>query len=69
MDQLLMRRPDLNHLPQMPALPPGYNLREYQESDLEPLAELMRAAFEDEKWTPEKVRQTLIEAPEVRKLL
>ena len=67
MDQLLMRRPDLNGLPPLPNLPPGYILREYQEGDLEPLAALMRAAFEDKTWTPEKVRLALIEAPDVKK--
>jgi mycothiol synthase len=67
MDQLLMRRPDLDNLPPMPALPSGYILREYKTSDLEPLAVLMQAAFDDPNWTPEQVRQKLVDAPDVKK--
>ncbi|HZO90601.1 MAG TPA: GNAT family N-acetyltransferase [Chthonomonadaceae bacterium] len=67
MHQLLMRRPNLDDLPPIPPLPPGYTLREYQPGDLEGLAALMRKAFEDPQWTPEKVRQALINAPDVVK--
>ncbi|HZP80664.1 MAG TPA: GNAT family N-acetyltransferase [Chthonomonadaceae bacterium] len=67
MQQLFMRRPNLDDLPEIPPLPPGYTLREYQPGDLEPLAALMQKAFEDPQWTPEKVRKTLIDAPDVKK--
>ncbi len=67
MQQLLMRRPNLDALPEIPPLPPGYVLREYQPGDLEPLAALMRIAFEDPQWTPEKLREALIDAPDVKK--
>lgn len=60
MSQLFMRRPNLDGLPDIP-LPSGYTLREYQQSGLESLAALMRTAFEDAKWTPDKVRHDLIE--------
>jgi mycothiol synthase len=68
MDNLLMRRPNLDNLPPLPELPPGYVLRTYQESDLEPLAALMRAAFEDEGWTPQVLRERLVDAPDVKKI-
>ncbi|HLK55252.1 MAG TPA: GNAT family N-acetyltransferase [Chthonomonadaceae bacterium] len=66
MDHLLMRRLDLNDLPPMPELPPGYTLRTYRPDDLEALATLMQAAFEDPKWTPERLREALIDAPDVK---
>jgi mycothiol synthase len=65
--QLLMRRPNLDDLPEIPPLPPGYVLREFQPDDLEPVAALMRAAFDDPQWTPEKFNAALIEAPDVKK--
>lgn len=68
MDQLLMRRRGLDNLPQMPALPEGFALREYQEGDLEALAEVIGRAFEDENWTPDQVRAKLVDAPEVKKV-
>jgi mycothiol synthase len=67
MSQLMMRRPNLDDLPEIPLLPPGYTLREYRESDLEPLAAMMRAAFEDPQWTAERVRAALMDAPDVKK--
>lgn len=54
MSQLFMRRPNLDALPDI-TLPADYALRAYQPEDLPSLAALMRAAFEDETWTPEKV--------------
>jgi len=66
MDQLLMRRPNLDALPPIPPLPQGYTLRTYQAGDLEPLAELMHGAFDDPEWTSEKVREALVEAPDVK---
>ena len=68
MDHLLMRRSNLDDLPPMPELPPGYVLRTYRANDLEPLAVTMRAAFEDESWTPEYLRDTLVDAPDVLKI-
>jgi mycothiol synthase len=68
MDQLLMRRHDLNNLPPMPALPPGYSLREFREDDAPALARLFKAAFGDENWTPDQVRERLVTAPEVQKV-
>ena len=66
MSQLLMRRSDLENLPAVPDLPEGYTLRLYKESDLESLAVLMQAAFDDAKWTPEWVQETLTAAPDVK---
>lgn len=60
MSQLFMRRSTLNDLPEI-SLPAGYLLREYRQNDLDSLSALMRAAFQDEKWTSEKVRYDLIE--------
>src|SRR5579871_2411783 len=68
MSQLLMRRPRLDDLPPIPPLPPGCILRTFQPEDLEPLAALLQRAFEDASWTPEKVRQTLVDAPDVQKI-
>jgi mycothiol synthase len=67
MDQLLMRRPNLENLPPIPELPPGYILRETREGDAEALATLLSAAFGDENWTPQQVREKLIDAPDVKK--
>ena len=67
MDQLLMRRNNLDDLPPMPEMPAGYVLREFEERDLEPLAAVLRAAFADENWTTEQVREKLVDAPEVKK--
>ena len=68
MSQLLMRRPRLDDLPPIPPLPPGFTLRTFEPQDLEPLAALLQRAFEDPNWTPEKVRQTLVDAPDVMKI-
>ena len=68
MSQLLMRRSRLDDLPPIPSLPPGFTLRNFQPEDLEPLAALLQRAFEDPSWTPEKVRQTLVDAPDVKKI-
>lgn len=68
MDQLLMRRPELTHLPPMPDLPAGYALREFQSGDEDGLAGLLSSAFPDERWTPELVRARLSNAPDVKKI-
>lgn len=66
MSNLLMRRSDLENLPSVPELPEGYTLRPYQEMDLASLATLLQAAFDDAQWTPERVKEALSEAPEVK---
>jgi ribosomal protein S18 acetylase RimI-like enzyme len=66
MSHLMMRRPDLENLPAVPELPEGYLLRPYRETDLDSLATLLQEAFDDPQWTPERVRETLAESPEVK---
>ncbi len=66
MSHLLMRRPTLDALPPVPELPEGYTLRLYQTGDMESLAAVLREAFADDQWTPERVRETLAESPEVK---
>jgi mycothiol synthase len=66
MSQLFMRRPNLDNLPEI-SLPAGYTLREYREGDQEALAALMREAFQDEKWTEDRVEQALVAPPDVVK--
>jgi mycothiol synthase len=66
MSQLFMRRPNLDNLPEV-SLPAGYTLREYQEGDRASLAALMREAFQDEKWTEERVEETLLRPSDVVK--
>ena len=66
MEQLLMRRDNLENLPALPALPDGYLLREYREGDLEALSAVLSSAFEDENWTADQVRAKLVDAPEVK---
>ncbi len=68
MNHLFMRRSNLDDLPPLPALPPGYVLREYREGDMDALSDLMRKAFADEQWTPERLRGILIDAPDVKKV-
>ena len=68
MNHLFMRRSNLDDLPPLPALPPGYVLREYREGDMDALSDLMRKAFVDEQWTPERLRGILIDAPDVKKV-
>ncbi len=67
MVHLLMRLADLQSLPLMPELPAGYTLREYKDSDLEPLAKTLDLAFDDVDWTPDLLKERLIEAPDVVK--
>ncbi len=68
MHQLFMRRPNLNDLPALPPLAAGYTLRLFRESDLSALANVMAKAFEDDTWTPERFRNTLSEAPDVKEV-
>jgi len=68
MECIVMRRADLEGLPEIPALPQqGCRLREYRESDLEALARLLKTAFEDDNWTPEQTRKSLPNDPTVKK--
>lgn len=69
MTQLFMRRPTLDGLPSLPDLPPGYAVRSYQEGDLEALAAVLRRAFDDETWTPDRVRGALVDASDVVRVL
>lgn len=66
MSHLLMRRPNLENLPEVPALPEGYTLRPYLEEDLPSLAALLQEAFDDPQWTPERVQETLVESTDVK---
>jgi mycothiol synthase len=60
-----MRRPTLKHLPTLPALPSGYDLRQFtaQDSAAE-LAQLLTAAFE-EPWDEQRAKTQLTKAPDV----
>ncbi len=68
MKHLFMRRLNLDDLPPLPDLPPGFVLREYRDSDMDALSALMRQAFTDEQWTSERLRRILIDAPDVKKV-
>jgi mycothiol synthase len=62
-EQLQMRRFSLDDLPEMPPLPPGYTLRtQRSDADPEPLAALLRTAFETASWTAERVYSELLVA-------
>jgi mycothiol synthase len=64
--QLFMRLPDLDHLPPMPPLPPGHELRTAVAADAEGIATTMASAFGPE-WTAERVRRALLDAEDVPK--
>jgi mycothiol synthase len=68
MQQLLMRRPNLENLPPIPPLPEGYVLRLYAPEDLPGLFALLQAAFEEQGWTAEKVVESLVDAPDVKRV-
>jgi mycothiol synthase len=65
MSQLSMQRPHLDGLPELPELPPGYTLHKFQEGDMKPLAALLAKAFENAEWTASRVREVLIDHPDV----
>jgi mycothiol synthase len=67
MVHLLMRLADMQSLPPMPELPAGYTLREYKDSDLEALAVTLDLAFDDVEWTPDLLKERLIDASDVVK--
>lgn len=68
MSYLLIRRDDLEGVPPLPELPEGYALRLFIPADREPLAELLKSAFEDAEWTLERVDATLINDPDVKRI-
>ena len=59
MTNLLMRRPNLDGLPPLPAPPPGFVLRPATEADAPALAAVLRRAFADETWTALRVQAEL----------
>lgn len=61
-----MRRPNLDDLPELPPLPPGYLLRPACEADAESLAALLAKAFDTGAWTPERARSDLLANPDVK---
>ena len=62
--RLFMRRPWLDDLPPFPSLSEDYVLRRGVHADLPALATLLTCAF-DEVWDEERVRRTLLDAPDV----
>lgn len=65
--QLVMRLATLENLAP-PALPPGYTLRPYQESDRDALARTLKNSFPDADWNPETVGIWLLNDPTVTKV-
>ena len=63
-----MRRANLDNLPPLPELPPGYVLREFRPDDLDALSAMMRESFADPQWTSERLRTVLTNAPDVKKV-
>jgi mycothiol synthase len=60
-----MRRPTLEHLPKVPALPTGYELRQFVKQDSSvALGDVLTAAF-DEPWNEQRTKTELTEAPDV----
>ncbi len=62
-----MRLAQLGEYAPESALPVGYTLREYQNSDAEPLAAMMQRAFPEMKWTTQQVSDWLVTPAEVEK--
>jgi mycothiol synthase len=60
-----MKRPTLEHLPSVPALPSGYELRQFVNQDSSAaLGDVLIAAF-DEPWNEQRTKTELTEAPDV----
>jgi mycothiol synthase len=60
-----MRRLELTSLPPLWAPPDGYSLRTAGAGDADGIAAVMASAFGPE-WTAERVRQALLDAPDVK---
>ncbi len=67
MDSLVMRRIDVDNLPELPLLPEGYILRAAEPADDYQLAELLGAAFPDSEWSAERAKKEFTEDPNVFK--
>jgi mycothiol synthase len=63
--QLVMLRPHLNDLPEVPPLPSGYLLRTYAESDMPSLIATLADSF-NEYWDAARVARELTAAPDVQ---
>ena len=62
--QLLMQRPHLNDLPELP-VPAGYRLRTYRTGDERAWGEIMAATGGiGREWTVERVRERMIDQPQ-----
>jgi mycothiol synthase len=64
MRQLAMKRPHLEGLPEIPALPEGYELVVGTSVDAEGLAAVLTASFED-AWDAKRANEVLLEHPDV----
>jgi mycothiol synthase len=63
--QLLMRRPRLDDLPEVPPLPREYQIRPLALDEEDSLARLLLRAFPDSDWTPQRARARISRAPGV----
>jgi mycothiol synthase len=61
---MFMRRPNLADLPEPPPLPVGYALRRAGADDVDGIAATMASAFGPD-WTADRVREALLDAPDV----
>ena len=60
-----MHRPNLLHLPDQTALPEGYQLRVYQQSDEYGLSSLLTRAFPETEWSVQSLENELTTNPGV----
>ncbi len=63
MRQLLMRRPHLGDLPQLPDPPPGYALRDFRKDSADDhalIARLLASAFADPSWSAARAREAFV---------
>jgi mycothiol synthase len=63
--QLVMLRPHLDDLPEIPPLPRGYTLRTYEERDMPSLVATLADSFH-EYWDDARVARELTAAPDVQ---